>query len=263
MNRLMVFLAGVGAASRDKVQALGFATRMLISLLGYFGVWWKRGRLVLQQIHFLGNHSLVLMVVAGLFIGAVLAMQAFYSLSRLGSESMVGLLVALALVRELSPVVVAILFAGRAGTSMTAEIGLMKAGEQLAAMEMMGVDPASRIYAPRFWAAGFVVPLLSAIFSLVGVYGGYLVAVRWLGVDESAFWTVMHDGVSFYEDIFKGLIKSVVFGLAVSFLAVYEGAMAHPTPEGVAKATTRTVVKSALVVLGLDFVLTALMFAQG
>ena len=185
----------------------------------------------------------------------------FYALSRVGSEAMVGLMVALSLVRELSPVVVAILFAGRAGTSITAEIGLMKSGEQLAAMEMMGVDPLERVYAPRFWAGGFVVPVLVMIFSIVGVFGGYLVAVRWLGVDAGAFWNMMHDGVDVYADIVKGsLVKSVVFGLMVSFLAVYEGSQARPTPEGVAQATTRTVVKSSLLVLGLDFILTALMF---
>ena len=194
-------------------------------------------------------------------VGAVLALQSYYALSRVGSEAMVGLMVALSLVRELSPVVVAILFAGRAGTSITAEIGLMKSGEQLSAMEMMGVDPLERVYAPRFWAGGFVVPVLVMIFSIVGVFGGYLVAVRWLGVDAGAFWNMMHDGVDVYADIVKGsLVKSVVFGLMVSFLAVYEGSQARPTPEGVAQATTRTVVKSSLLVLGLDFILTALMF---
>lgn len=254
-------LETLGAATRSKITTLGFATRMLLALMAHVGVWLKRTRLLMQQIHFLGNYSLVIIVVSALFIGAVLGLQAYYTLSRVGSESMVGLLVALSLVRELAPVVVAILFAGRAGTSTTAEIGLMKAGEQLAAMEMMGVDPVDRIFAPRFWAGGFVMPLLTGLFALVGVYGGYLVAVSWLGVDEGAYWSVMNDGVSVRDDIVNGLIKSVVFGLAVSFLAVYEGAMAHPTPEGVAKATTRTVVKSALLVLALDFLLTALMFS--
>lgn len=260
MSTVANYLESVGAKTRANVAAVGFAMRMLGALFGNVRVWFTRSRLVVQQIHFLGNYSLLIMVVSAGFIGAVLALQAFYTLSRVGSESMVGLLVALSLVRELAPVVVAILFAGRAGTSMTAEIGLMKAGEQLAAMEMMGVDPLNRVFAPRFWAAGFVVPMLTALFGLVGVYGGYIVAVSWLGVDEGAFWSMMNDGVSVRDDIVNGLLKSVVFGLAVSFIAVYEGAQAHPTPEGVAQATTRTVVKSALLVLGLDFILTALMF---
>ena len=254
-------LAQIGFATRKQLGNLGFGTRMFATMLSHVGSCVTRFRLWLQQVHFLGNYSLLIMVVSGLFIGAVLALQSYYALSRVGSEAMVGLMVALSLVRELSPVVVAILFAGRAGTSITAEIGLMKAGEQLAAMEMMGVDPLERVYAPRFWAGGFVVPVLVMIFSIVGVFGGYLVSVRWLGVDAGAFWNMMHDGVDLYDDVFKGsFVKSVVFGLTVSFLAVYEGAMAKPTPEGVAQATTRTVVKSSLLVLGLDFILTALMF---
>ncbi len=254
-------VAQVGLDTRKNIHGLGFATRMFMALLGKIGVCFSRFRLLIQQVHFLGNYSLLIMVVSGFFIGAVLALQSYYALSRVGSEAMVGMMVALSLVRELSPVVVAILFAGRAGTSITAEIGLMKSGEQLAAMEMMGVDPLERVYAPRFWAGGFVVPVLVMIFSIVGVFGGYLVAVRWLGVDAGAFWSMMHDGVDMYDDVFKGsFVKSVVFGLMVSFLAVYEGAQAKPTPEGVAQATTRTVVKSSLLVLALDFVLTALMF---
>lgn len=255
------YIEQIGANTRSKIAGLGFAARMLAALFAHIGVWFTRTRLVVQQIHFLGNYSLIIIAVSGLFIGAVLGLQAFYTLSRVGSESMVGLLVALSLVRELAPVLVAILFVGRAGTSMTAEIGLMKAGEQLSAMEMMGVDPINRVFAPRFWAGAFVMPLLTGLFALIGVYGGYWVAVRWLGVDAGSYWSMMNDGVSVRDDIVNGLIKSVVFGFAVSFLAVYEGAMAHPTPEGVAQATTRTVVKSALLVLALDFILTALMFS--
>lgn len=254
-------LGGLGQRVRLGTTQLGFAVRMFTAMLAQVQVWFTRTRLVLQQIHFLGNYSLLIILVSAAFIGAVLGLQSFYTLTRFGADQAVGLLVALALVRELAPVVVAILFAGRAGTAVTAEIGLMKAGEQLAAMEMMGVDPMNRVYAPRFWAGGLVVPMLTALFSLVGVYGGYAVAVLWLGVDDNAYWSVMNNGVDVMTDIVQGLIKSVIFGLAVSFLAVYEGAMARPTPEGVAQATTRTVVKSSLLVLALDFMLTALMFS--
>ncbi|MBP6241256.1 MAG: lipid asymmetry maintenance ABC transporter permease subunit MlaE [Hydromonas sp.] len=262
MNSVLNKVAGLGTTVIEKLLHLGYAMRMFWAMLLQFKVWFTRTRLVMRQIHFLGNYSLVIMVVSAAFIGAVLALQAYYALSKVGSEAATGVMVTLSLIRELSPVVVAILFAGRAGTSMTAEIGLMKSGEQLAAMEMMGVDPIEREYAPRFWAGGLVVPMLTMIFSLVGIYGGYLVAVRWLGVDAGVFWNMIHENVDVSHDIFRGsFVKSVVFGLAVSFIAVYEGAQSHPTPEGVAKATTRTVVKSSLLVLALDFVLTALMFS--
>lgn len=252
----------LGDWTLSQVRGLGYAMRMFVFLLAQIKVWFSRTRLVFRQIHFLGNYSLLIMVVSAAFIGAVLALQAYYALSQVGSEAATGVMVALSLIRELSPVVVAILFAGRAGTSMTAQIGLMKSGEQLAAMEMMGVDPIEREYAPRFWAGGFVVPVLTTIFSLVGIYGGYVVAVDWLGVDGGVFWTMIRDNVRIFDDVVKGsLIKSVVFGLTVSFIAVYEGAQSHPTPEGVANATTRTVVKSSLMVLALDFILTALMFS--
>lgn len=262
MNWALDKLAHLGKTVIETLLHLGYAMRMFWAMLLQFKVWFTRTRLVMRQIHFFGNYSLVIMVVSAAFIGAVLALQAYYALSKVGSESATGVMVTLSLIRELSPVVVAILFAGRAGTSMTAEIGLMKSGEQLAAMEMMGVDPIEREYAPRFWAGGLVVPMLTMIFSLVGVYGGYVVAVRWLGVDAGVFWNMIHENVSVSHDIFRGsFVKSVVFGLAVSFIAVYEGAQAHPTPEGVAKATTRTVLKSSLLILALDFVLTALMFS--
>lgn len=262
MNGLSDKLARLGSMVIETLMYLGYAMRMFWAMLLQIKVWFTRTRLVMRQIHFLGNYSLVIMVVSAAFIGAVLALQAYYALSKVGSEAATGVMVTLSLIRELSPVVVAILFAGRAGTSMTAEIGLMKSGEQLAAMEMMGVDPIEREYAPRFWAGGLVVPMLTMIFSLIGIYGGYLVAVRWLGVDAGVFWNMIHENVDISHDIFRGsFVKSVVFGLAVSFIAVYEGAQSHPTPEGVAKATTRTVVKSSLLVLALDFVLTALMFS--
>jgi phospholipid/cholesterol/gamma-HCH transport system permease protein len=215
---------------------------------------------VTDQIHFIGNYSLIIIGVSGLFVGFVLGLQGYYTLNKYGSEQALGLLVALSLVRELGPVVTALLFAGRAGTSLTAEIGLMKAGEQLAAMEMMAVNPLQRVLAPRFWAGVIAMPALAAIFSAVGVLGGYIVGVLMIGVDEGAFWSQMQAGVDVWKDIANGVIKSVVFGVAVTFIALFEGYEASPTPEGVARATTRTVVIGSLTVLGLDFLLTALMF---
>jgi phospholipid/cholesterol/gamma-HCH transport system permease protein len=196
-----------------------------------------------------------------LFVGFVLGLQGYYTLNKYGSEQALGLLVALSLTRELGPVVTALLFAGRAGTSLTAEIGLMKAGEQLAAMEMMAVDPLHRILAPRFWAGVIAMPILAAIFSAVGIFGGYLVGVGLIGVDEGAFWSQMQGGVDVWSDVANGVVKSFVFGVAVTFIALYQGYQAAPTPEGVARATTRTVVIGSLVVLWCDFLLTALMFS--
>jgi phospholipid/cholesterol/gamma-HCH transport system permease protein len=221
----------------------------------------RRPRLVTDQIHFIGNYSLVIIAVSGLLVGFVLGLQGYYTLNKYGSEQALGLLVALSLIRELGPVVTALLFAGRAGTSLTAEIGLMKAGEQLAAMEMMAVDPMARVLAPRFWAGVISMPILAAIFSAVGVVGGYIVGVRLIGVDEGAFWSQMQAGVDVWADVMNGVIKSFVFGVAVTFIALYEGYCAAPTPEGVARATTRTVVIGSLMVLWLDFLLTALMFS--
>jgi phospholipid/cholesterol/gamma-HCH transport system permease protein len=221
----------------------------------------RRPRLVTDQVHFIGNYSLVIIAVSGLFVGFVLGLQGYYTLNKYGSEQALGLLVALSLVRELGPVVTALLFAGRAGTSLTAEIGLMKATEQLAAMEMMAVDPLARVLAPRFWAGVIAMPLLAAVFSAVGVLGGYVVGVVLIGVDEGAFWSQMQGGVELWADIGNGVLKSVVFGIAVSFIALYQGYVAAPTPEGVARATTRTVVIGSLMVLWLDFLLTALMFS--
>jgi len=191
----------------------------------------------------------------------VLGLQGYYTLNKYGSEQALGLLVALSLVRELGPVVTALLFAGRAGTSLTAEIGLMKATEQLAAMEMMAVDPLTRVLAPRFWAGVIAMPLLAAVFSAVGVLGGYVVGVVLIGVDEGAFWSQMQGGVELWADIGNGVLKSVVFGVAVTYIALYQGYVADATPEGVARATTRTVVIGSLMVLWLDFLLTALMFS--
>ena len=194
-------------------------------------------------------------------MGFVLGLQGYYTLTRYGSEEALGLLVALSLVRELGPVVTALLFAGRAGTSLTAEIGLMKAGEQITAMEVMAVDPIKRILVPRLWGGIIAMPILAAIFSAVGIIGGWIVAVPMIGVDTGSFWSQMQDGVDVYNDILNGVIKSVVFGVVVTMIALYTGWTAKPTPEGVSKATTRTVISGSLAVLGLDFLLTALMFS--
>jgi phospholipid/cholesterol/gamma-HCH transport system permease protein len=220
----------------------------------------RRFRLVTDQIHFIGNYSLVIIAVSGLFVGFVLALQGYNILNKFGSEQVLGTMVTLSLVRELGPVVTALLFAGRAGTSLTAEIGLMKAGEQLAAMEMMAVNPIERVLAPRFWAGVIAMPMLAAIFSAVGVFGGYIVGVLLIGVDEGAFWSQMQANVDLWEDIANGVIKSIVFGFAVTYIALFQGYEAEPTPEGVSRATTRTVVIASLIVLWLDFILTAFMF---
>jgi phospholipid/cholesterol/gamma-HCH transport system permease protein len=240
---------------------IGLQMRTLLAMLRASGGLLRRPRLVTDQVHFIGNYSLVIIAVSGLFVGFVLGLQGYYTLNKYGSEQALGLLVALSLVRELGPVVTALLFAGRAGTSLTAEIGLMKATEQLAAMEMMAVDPLARVLAPRFWAGVIAMPLLAAVFSAVGVLGGYVVGVVLIGVDEGAFWSQMQGGVELWADIGNGVLKSVVFGIAVSFIALYQGYVAAPTPEGVARATTRTVVIGSLMVLWLDFLLTALMFS--
>jgi phospholipid/cholesterol/gamma-HCH transport system permease protein len=251
----------VGFAVRKKLADLGFAARLLVRLLKLGKASFKRFGLVRDQIHFLGNHSLSIILVSGLFVGFVLGLQGYYTLQRYGSSEALGMLVALSLVRELGPVVAALLFAGRAGTSLTAEIGLMKAGEQLSAMEMMAVDPVRRILAPRFWGGVIAMPLLAAVFSAVGVLGGWFVGVVMIGVDGGAFWSQMQGGVDVWKDVGNGIVKSVVFGLTVTFVALYQGYEAQATPEGVASATTRTVVMASLLVLGLDFVLTAMMFS--
>lgn len=253
-------IASLGRWVRESVTNVGYATRTFFAILGTSVGLLRRPRLITDQIHFIGNYSLVIIAVSGLFVGFVLGLQGYYTLNRYGSEQALGLLVALSLTRELGPVVTALLFAGRAGTSLTAEIGLMKAGEQLSAMEMMAVNPLQRVVAPRFWAGVVAMPILAAIFSAVGVLGGYLVGVQMIGVDEGAFWSQMQAGVDVWDDIGNGVLKSVVFGFAVTFVALYQGYEAQPTPEGVSRATTRTVVIASLMVLALDFLLTALMF---
>ena len=263
MSAVANVLGSLGASTIAIVRGVGDATRFFIAVVLRSFPALARYRLVRDQVHFVGNYSVVIIVVSGLFVGFVLGLQGYYTLQRYGSESALGLLVALSLTRELGPVVTALLFAGRAGTSLTAEIGLMKAGEQLSAMEMMAVDPVARVVAPRFWGGVLSMPLLAALFSALGIFGGYLVGVQLIGVDAGAFWSQMQAAVDLRNDIMNGVIKSVVFGVAVTWIAVFEGYDAPPTAEGVSRATTRTVVTSSLAILALDFVLTALMFTGG
>jgi phospholipid/cholesterol/gamma-HCH transport system permease protein len=262
MNNMMTQrISRLGKFVIANLAGIGHATRMFGSIIRRSTGLFNRFRLVSDQVFFLGNYSFVIIAVSGLFVGFVLGLQGYYTLNRYGSEQALGLLVALSLTRELGPVVTALLFAGRAGTSLTAEIGLMKAGEQLSAMEMMAVDPIARVIAPRFWAGVIAMPILAAIFSAVGIIGGYLVGVPLIGVDSGAFWSQMQGGVDVLNDVGNGVIKSIVFGIAVTFIAVYQGYESKATPEGVSLATTRTVVISSLAVLALDFLLTAVMFS--
>jgi phospholipid/cholesterol/gamma-HCH transport system permease protein len=250
----------IGSTTRSFLADLGYASRSFFMMLSSIKSLWRRPQLVLDQLHFIGNYSLLIIALAGLFVGFALGYLGYYTLTKYGSEEALGVLVALVLTRELGPVVAALLFAGRAGTSMTAEIGLMKAGEQLSAMEMMAVDPIKRIIAPRFLAGIIALPILTLIFNAMGIIGGYLVGVQLIGVDSGSFWAQMQSNVDVWQDIGNGVVKSIVFGFVVTFVALYQGYEASPKPEGVAMATTRTVVIASLLVLWLDFTLTAWMF---
>ncbi len=259
LERLTRTLRNVGQRVIDRIWRLGYAARFFLYSLACSGESFRRFPLVIKEIYFTGVLSLIIILVSALFVGMVLGLQGYNTLQKYGSSEAVGVLVALSLVRELGPVVTALLFAGRAGTAITAEIGLMKATEQLSAMEMMAVNPISRVVAPRFWAGVISMPFLAALFSMMGVFGGYLVAVPLIGIDDGAFWSQMQANVDFHEDIVNGVIKSCVFGVACTIIALFEGYDAPPTAEGVSRATTRTVVNSSLAVLGLDFVLTSFM----
>lgn len=253
-------LRGLGNRVTSRIWRLGFASRFLLATLLYSGTSFRRFFLTIREIYFTGVQSLIIILVSGLFVGMVLGLQGYDTLQRYGSSEALGILVALSLVRELGPVVAALLFASRAGSAITAEIGLMKATEQISAMEMMAVNPIARVVAPRFWAGVISMPLLAALFSAMGVFGGYLVGVVLIGLDEGSFWSQMQASVDFREDIVNGVIKSVVFGIIVSWIAVFEGYDSEPTAEGVSGATTRTVVTSSLAILAADFILTAFMF---
>jgi phospholipid/cholesterol/gamma-HCH transport system permease protein len=259
-ERIAIQLRGIGHQVVGGLWRLGYGTRFFVLTLVRSAMSFRRFRLTLREIYFAGVLSLIIIVVSGLFVGMVLGLQGYETLQKYGASDAVGTLVALSLTRELGPVVAALLFASRAGSAMTAEIGLMKATEQISAMEMMAVDPVARVVGPRFWGGVISMPLLAAIFSAVGVFGGYLIAVVLIGVDAGAFWSQMQNTVDLRQDIVNGVIKSFVFGVAVTAIALFEGYDAPPTAEGVSGATTRTVVTSSLAILGLDFVLTAFMF---
>lgn len=257
----MNVFARVGAVTIETVRSLGHAGVFFFDLMRCMPAALRRFGLVVAQIHAIGNLSLVIILASGMAVGFVLALQMYYALVTYGATESLGLIVNLSLVRELGPVVAALLFAGRAGTSLTAEIGLMKAGEQLAAMEMMAIDPRARVLAPRFIGGIISMPLLAALFSSVGIVGAYVVAVLLIGVDDGNFWSIMQSRVDVWRDVGNGLVKSAVFGVICTFVALYQGYETDATPEGVAYATTRTVVISSLSVLAMDFVLTALMFS--
>ncbi len=256
-------LERLGGTVTSQVWRLGYAARFLAYLVLHSGTALRRFRLTVAEVYFAGVLSLIIILVSGLFVGMVLALQGYETLQRFGASESLGVLVALSLVRELGPVVAGLLFASRAGSAITAEIGLMKATEQISAMEMMAVDPIARVVAPRFWGGVISMPLLAALFSAAGIFGGYLVGVQLIGVDPGAFWSQMQAAVDVRNDILNGVLKSLVFGIAVTWISVFEGYDAIPTAEGVSRATTRTVVTSSLAILALDFVLTALMFTGG
>ena len=258
---MMAFVQGLGATALDQFRGWGHAAFFVLDLLKAVPASLRRFGLVVAQVYAIGNRSLIIIMASGLAVGFVLALQMYYALVTYGAAESLGLIVNLSLVRELGPVVTGLLFAGRAGTSLTAEIGLMKAGEQIAAMELMAIDPKARVLAPRL-IGGFVsMPILAILFSAVGILGAYVVAVLLIGVDSGNFWSIMQTRVDVFRDVGNGLFKATVFGVVCTVVALYQGYETEATPEGVAYATTRTVVISSLWVLGMDFVLTALMFS--
>lgn len=255
-------IQNLGAATLHSFRRLGRGTLFLLEIVYRSLIVLSRPSLLIKQLYAVGVQTLIIIVVAGLFVGMVMGLQSYYALVDFGAEDSVGVMVALSLLRELGPVVTALLFAGRAGSALTAEIGLMKATEQLSGMEMMAVNPMQRIVAPRFLAGVIAMPLLATIFSAIGVVGAYLVAVELLGLDSGAFWSQPQNTVDLYHDLYNGTIKSFVFGIVATWIAVFEGYDCKPTSEGLGQATTRTVVHSSLAILFMDFVLTALMFTK-
>ena len=258
---MTALLQTLGARTLKWLLSLGHAASFFADLLRFSPLAMRRFGLVVTQVHAIGNRSLVIILASGLAVGFVLALQMYYALVTYGAAESLGLVVNLALVRELGPVVTALLFAGRAGTSLTAEIGLMKACEQLAAMELMAIDPRARVLAPRFLGGIVAMPILAILFSAIGILGAYVVAVLLIGIDAGNFWSLQQARVDIWRDVGNGIVKSAAFGVICTFVALYQGYETQATPEGVAYATTRTVVVSSLAVLGMDFILTALMFS--
>lgn len=252
----------LGAKTLSFVQHLGRAALFLLAALLRSGTVLRRPRLMIRQMYFSGVLSIVIIAVSGLFVGMVLGLQAYTQLAKFKSADILGYMVAAAMLRELGPVLAAILFASSAGGAMTSEIGLMKTTEQLEAMNVMAIDPVARVIAPRFWAGVLSMPLLASIFNVAGVYGAYLIGVKYFGMDNGVFWGQMQNNLDFYYDVINGLIKSLVFGVVVTLIAVYQGFYAKPTSEGILRANTRTVVSSSLTILAVDFMLTALMFTK-
>jgi phospholipid/cholesterol/gamma-HCH transport system permease protein len=257
----------VALIRRFGIAALVYFERLgQASMLWATALWglprWRDFPLLWKQVYQVGVLSLVIIVLSAFSIGAVIALQFYTQLSRFGAEDAVGLGLAMVLLRELGPVVTALLFAGRAGSAVTAEIGLMKATEQLTSMSMMGVDPLHRIVAPRLWAGFISLPLLTAIFNVVAIYGGVVVGIQWLGVDPGGFWSGMQETVELWQDVGKGMLKTLVFALVVTWIAVYQGYATEPTAEGISEATTRTVVRSSVMILALDFLLTLSMYGE-
>ncbi len=259
MTTILNYFAGIGRSTLNVIHAIGQASLMLWGALVAFPQW-KNIRLTITQMYVVGVQSLLIIMVSGLFIGMVMALQGYTILVNYGAEGSLGPMVALSILRELGPVVTALLFAGRAGSALTAEIGLMKATEQLSSLEMMAIDPLRRVISPRFWAGVISMPMLALIFSAIGILGGHIVGVDWLGVDSGSYWSIMQATVEWNQDIVNGVIKSIVFALVVVWIALFKGYSCVPTSEGISQATTQTVVYSSLAILGLDFVLTALMF---
>jgi len=262
-NRLRRPIVTLGHKVVDGIWRVGVMARFFVLVLGSSGTSFARFRLVMREVYFSGVLSLVIIIVSGLFVGMVLGLQGYETLEKYGATESIGVLVALSLVRELGPVVAALLFASRAGSAITAEIGLMKVTEQLSAMDMMAVSPMARVIAPRFWAGVISMPFLAALFAATGVFGGYVIGVVLIGVDNGAFWSQMQAAVDFRYDVMNGVVKSFVFGIAVTVIATFEGFDAPPTAEGVSGATTRTVVSSALTILALDLMLTGFMLRGG
>ena len=258
----MNFIRSVGAKTLGFIQSLGSITLFFLQILAKSGTAFARPRLSIRQIYFAGVLSVLIVAVSGLFVGMVLGLQGYTQLAKFKSADILGYMVAASLLRELGPVLAAILFASSAGGAMTSEIGLMKTTEQLEAMNVMAVDPVARVVAPRFWAGAFSMPLLASIFNVAGIYGAYLVGVEWLGLDGGIFWSQMQNNITFHYDVLNGLIKSAAFGVAVTLIAVHQGFHCVPTSEGILRASTRTVVSSALTILAVDFILTAWMFTD-